>query len=132
MDAPPTVDHAQLEAVLRQGAFPDCSDACGHTPLQIAILQNCKGALELLLEAKACANLRPWDRVRIPPLFWAIWLGRHTLLEPLWRAGAEPTCFLDDDGSRCVSAVQFADEVSLAVGGLECAIRLREFKLEGR
>ena len=62
--AAPAIDVEALRAVLARGAFPDCCDAFGSTPVFYAVLHGCEESLALLLEAQADPSLRPWDRVR--------------------------------------------------------------------
>ena len=51
--AAPAIDVEALRAVLARGAFPDCCDAFGSTPVFYAVLHGCEESLALLLEAQA-------------------------------------------------------------------------------
>ena len=50
------IETSRLEALLRAGAFPDCSDAYGRTPVFFACLLRDAEALHLLLRAGASAQ----------------------------------------------------------------------------
>ena len=74
--------------MLSRGAFPDCCDAFGSTPVFYAVLHGCEESLALLLEAQADPSLRTWDRVRYSPIEWAMLLDRRGCARRLWDAGA--------------------------------------------
>lgn len=95
------IDISALRSVLAEGAYPNCSDAFGHTPLFLALLHDSADAIALLLAAQADVHLRPWDRVRMPPIFWAVRFDRLPLARQLATAGAEPYAWMGDDGRHC-------------------------------
>ena len=47
------IDISALRSVLAEGAYPNCSDAFGHTPLFLALLHDSADAIALLLAAQA-------------------------------------------------------------------------------
>lgn len=113
--AAPAIDVEALRAVLARGAFPDCCDAFGSTPVFYAVLHGCEESLALLLEAQADPSLRPWDRVRYSPLEWAVLLDRRGCARRLWDAGAEPF-------GRCgPSAAAAAERTSAAAAAVAAA-----------
>lgn len=86
------IDVDRLEALLERGAFPDCSDTYGRTPVVWACLHRDAVALHLLLRAGASPQHVPWDRACVPPIFWATYFGAEECILLLSRFGAVPFC----------------------------------------
>ena len=93
MPAAPGIDIDALGVLLTRGAIPDSSDEFGQTPLWWCIFHGCLQSLQMLLDAGADVNLRPWDRTWVTPLMWAIFFNRQHMIETLMKAGAEITCW---------------------------------------
>eukprot|EP00966_Prymnesium_polylepis_P233608 5403365-Prymnesium_polylepis.1 len=84
------IDLARLRQLLEEGAFPDCSDAFGRTPVFYACLHGDIDALHLLCRAGASPAHRPHDRAYLPPIFWALYFEQPAMVALLWRFGAVP------------------------------------------
>lgn len=100
-------DSEDLRYLLERGANPNLLSTEGNGALSKTVVDGCLENMSLLLEFGA--NIEHRDPTGWVPLLYAIWFGRHDMVERLLNEGAYPDAVLDNGTGGIHLAVQKKD-----------------------